>query len=181
MHAIIPGKVAKAVTKFCSTDVSRPTLRNAVVRGGSLVATNGHILARLPVANLNVPTDHKEWAITPDMLKTPKVSQSLRVNLKSGEVDVVDKYENRVASLLPAAPSVHFPDVDRVLPREDTTFRVGFNPDYLIHVANLAKALGHDKVIVLESVVSEGMGQNRGLRIVTSDGDVLGVLMPHVA
>lgn len=172
---LIPGKLAKVATKFCA-DAARPTFANAKLQNGRLIATNGHILLDKLVSEEAVT--HEAWTIPAKVLAALKASDTLRVNVDTGSVHVLDRDGVVTATLqdLERAPSPL--DVGKVIPKEPSAWEVGFDPAYLVHVGNLALALGTE-TLFFESIVSDGP-QDRAIRLVTREGERVGLLMPKI-
>lgn len=156
----IPGRLAKAVASFCSTDPKRALLQSALIRKGHLIATNGHVLMKTPLfdhpyaprmGDDMVPEylDHPDWALPAGVLKDMKVSEHLSVTLKTGEVVKVKTDDSAVTATLPKLeePESPYPDIEQVLPSKAPVARVGLDPDYLIRVAKLAQAFGWETIV----------------------------------
>lgn len=150
----------KAVTRFASTDETRPGL-NAVCfeADGTQVATDGHTLARLKLAAL---VDVAELPVMPFSVS----SNGHRVLISADTVDTAIKALPRkpaipalghvVASEADGAGALTlgvpqgatlpatvvdeiFPDYTQVMPNPDTmTEEVGFNAHYLLRIAQAA-------------------------------------------
>jgi len=177
--ARISGKLAKATRSYLATEASRPTLQSAVIRRGALHATNGHVLMTINVSPLEVNLEHKEWSLPSTVLRAPKASETLCVDVSDGRVWVEDKYGSRVASLPDLSVSTHYPQFGRVIPEDAPKWVLGIDPTYLRAIADLAEAVDPDaEYIAIEGIELDQ--QTRAVRVVARDGRVLGVVMPKL-
>jgi hypothetical protein len=201
MIVTIPGKVAKAVEKFRSTEESRPTLNNVLIRGGHIIATNGHVLAKAPlfedpdhrITGLTPEyPEHPDWYIPGDTLKRMKVSEYLVIDLVTGAVEtrslkrVITGEPGPLLATLPRMDrenGTRYPDVDQVIPKSDPVARVRLSTDYLKRAAALAESYGWDSITfeLTDGVVENDFDTaNRAVRLSgPKPGDpFVGLIMP---
>lgn len=197
-NTIIPGKLAKAVAAFCSTEENRPTLRSAVIRRGHLIATNGHILVKTPLFDVLSPVDgtepvpeyvdHPDWRVSTDVLKGMKVSEYLFVGLGDGKLTKHRLSDGSFLAELPKLeePEGRYPNADQVIPTSLPVARVAFDPAYLIHVAKLAQAFGWETIAfdLTDGAVPDGSRRTHAQRAVVlrsahiGPHTTVGLLMP---
>lgn len=195
MILTIPGKAAKAAAAMCSKEASRPTLNDAAIRAGHLIACNGHVAVRLPLhdrpedaghPHVNPVPEHPDWRVPASALKGLKASQCLAVNVVTGAALVLQGAD-MVAVLPNLETDATFPNLDAVMPRTDPVARVILAPDYMIAVARLAQALGWDGVTLdlTDGALEPGETGTTASRAVVYRGEdrdaaPLGLVMPRV-
>lgn len=157
---VLDGRSSKALAEACADGKSgRPTLTYARVRkDGRIEATNGHILVRMKPTMLDkeeraandLPEDVPDWRICRDDLKRPNVSDSLRLDLETGEIVILDNHQ-APKSVVPGGAVTEeeagvYPDTDRIYNAEEGTpadeITIKLSGTYLKVLAKLGKAAG---------------------------------------
>lgn len=175
------------IEKACSADASRPVLnavyfqRNAEgFHKDRLIATNGSIAAIVPVL---ASEDDAQGYITADALKASRKSKTEDFTA-NGACKMAD------GQTFPRPELGAFPNVDCVIPKEETKFSVTLDPELLFQ---LAQAIGSERGVTLEI-----SGEGKAIRVKPSNNpraknakgnvvgfipacmDALGLLMPVV-
>lgn len=163
-----------------STNESRPLLCNAYVEPMMVTATNGHIVVRYEISptedDMVTPGDGDGYALPPQALAAVKVGQALRLELVTGGVSVVDKW-GKVAATLPSMERGKSPDIEKIIPREDTVARFLVTREVLESLCKVTRKDTHP--ITIELI--DGLGDDhaaRGLRFRDEGGGFSGVFMP---
>lgn len=133
--ARLGADACKALKAACSSDETRPTLNNVLIREGFAEATNGHVLIRIPLTDaagdeFSFPLELRErrWLIHRAVLGHVKASHSLEVDIGTGECWVVGKDgEEGYPIELPKAEleleGNKFPNTDAIVPKKSDTHR----------------------------------------------------------
>lgn len=133
--ARLNADACKALKAACSSDETRPTLNNVLVREGFAEATNGHVLIRIPLTDaagdeFSFPLELRDrrWLIHRAVLGHVKPGHSLEVDIDSGECWVVGKEgEEGYPIELPRAEleleGNKFPNTDPIVPRKTDAHR----------------------------------------------------------
>lgn len=144
---------------------------------GTLVATDGRMLARMPVELEDGDTaGYVPVAALAAARKVAKKGEQLAVRLNG---QAIVSSAGQEATFARNAAEAQFPNWRQVIPKDEPKARIALNPELLLR---LAKAIGSEERIVLEI-----MGETSPIRIralslsgVGAAGDraPLGVLMP---
>ena len=156
------------IEKCVSTDATRANMTNIFVTKRHAMATNGHMLALVPVSSESV--DIEGWLTPPALIQarkvTPKFSGMVTISLNGSQVLLDGTTIVRPSEEKP-------PKIASILKRahEERKFKVGLNASLL---KSLADALGSDELIL-------NFGSPEAAVLVTtlqSEKGVLGILMP---
>ena len=125
------------IERAASTDDTRPQLAHPVLAGERLVATNGHILAVVPVVRDEADTDGPVPAEAFKAARKHPAPGGAAVVIANGDVRVP------FAGLSLTRPEAGtFPDWQRVVPTRAVVFSVGIDARLLLA---LAQAVGADR------------------------------------
>ncbi len=157
------------IEKICSTDTSRVSMQNIHVTGRHAYATNGKVLAAVPIQSEK--DDTPGW-LTVDGLKlarkvTSKDADHIKIIL-NGQQILSD------ATTLSRPETVEsFPKVGRLLLQtlRHRTMRIGLNANYL---RELALALGSEEIILEVGRPDSAIA----VRPVQESNKAVGVIMP---
>lgn len=156
------------IEKCVSADPSRETLLNIYVSKKHAVATNGHVLAMVPIEKEKGDTDG--W-ITPDTLKlarkvTPKALGTVHIGLNGAQV-LPD------GTTIPRPTEATPPDATNIIKaaKEDRKFTVGINASYL---QSISEALGTDELVLSFSTPNSAIL----VKPLRDDSESLALLMP---
>lgn len=146
------------ILKATGTDESRPVLQGLHIKDGHAEATNGHILARVPLLTVNPEECPADWQANGESLDG--------VILDPADLQTIGKGLQRVKSTMPIlqVASIRkngeglraawgldgdiynvkqiegtFPDLEKVQPKEKPTLQVAINSKYLRTIADLAE------------------------------------------
>lgn len=158
-----------------STDKTRAVITGVLVDAENrfVVATNGRILASLPIPGTETV---KPAYITPDLWKAAKV-------LTKNKPLVLDYVAGTLNGLpLPdECPDGNYPNWKQVLPDFEPAYRVALDPELLL---SLAASLGRDKTdrkaLTLELSAESGDPVKTHIRTKTGIVPGMGVIMPFI-
>ena len=174
---ILPdSKIENATSK---NDVARPYLRHVYLDTAEqhLIATDGHILASIPVQ-----TDPGDTAgfITVDAIKAARKAKTV---IRANDTLAV---ENGPTFPRPTAENEgDFPDYKKVIPEPSPfDFTIGIDAELLLRLAQAICANPKKPIVRLRFRNAKdenggyGIAQNLGIRVETFDPDRFGVIMP---
>lgn len=191
--ARVSGETARAVSRFVSTDKNQTILNYARIRGRYLIATDGKVLAHLPLETaLGDPVEAEvEYKVPRSTLRRPKRWEYLDVDLSSGEIEVRKRNGGELVASLPRLEEPEedevYPDTDHLLAaalRDEVTARFAIQPQLLKTAAALVDSLENGSVpgIVFEvrRVRASDRSTDRAVvfRAKNRREDPLGVVMP---
>jgi hypothetical protein len=103
-------KLINWLNKARSTDPARDTLSSIQVKNGVTVAVDGYRMHFIP---------------TPDCIKELKLPEPTAIKqvTKSLHAETLAEFDT---------PPNNFPDIDQVMPRGESCFKIGVNPKFLI-------------------------------------------------
>jgi hypothetical protein len=158
-----------------SKDELKPALNHVMFTGRHLVATDGHILAWIPVKADEGDTQGK---IQPEVFKEARKADK-KSNFCTMSVNGNIKLSNGT-QIERTKEDAQFPNIKAVIPRHNTGTRVAFDVRLLVR---LADALGTDH---LELILPDQKEVTRAILVYPNDGQTgrcrrtegMGVLMP---
>jgi hypothetical protein len=140
--------------KAVSKDELRPALQHILLEKEFAIATDGHILAKVPIENNELAglLTPKALVTARKMQKTPDLDIRLISNTaviikmdKNGAHDTSETVELKRCELDEDGSEPQYPNWKSVISKHQNPFKFGFD---LQNLVNLAQAMGTDKVVL---------------------------------
>jgi DNA polymerase III sliding clamp (beta) subunit (PCNA family) len=166
--------------KVTSNDELRPALNHILIEKDYAVATNGHVLAKVPM-ELNGET---AGLLNPAALtaarkyqKLPDLNISIKDNVVTiNEIDkigLVKKDVHLLTRYTLGGEDEAFPNWKSVIPKQEQKHKIGFNVNLL---NDLAEAMGTDSIVLEIDICDRYKGMI--VRPLDVDNKAAGLLMP---
>ena len=180
------GHIFKGVDKICGKDDLRPTMKQAIIEDGKIVATDGFHMIVIPLSFFKINEAEAEKlegkSISGEVLQ--KLG-ALKASQKWGVTEqgiVIFKAHSLSPALIYPLESKDaegvYPRYKAVIPDESSRKDVGsfyFKPQLLMNIEKIYESYNTDDK---DSVRLESYGHNRAFLFKTEKTDFLGLVMP---
>lgn len=191
MPITISTDLLVAVSRWASSDETRPFLRVVLFKGNEMIACDGHRLVRVPVdcdgLALAIHRNHIAAAVAAQEFYKDSAPHDEDLG---GRVVKISKYDQHAvidlgvsALRVPLGDSASFPPIDQVMPKERPPTApdgYGFDPKYLAAIHDVQVAAGAvtgQQMVRVTGWSADGLGPMlfegiRGIRYVIMPGRV---------
>jgi hypothetical protein len=144
-HLEVSLPVAKALLAFASKDATRQHICGVAIEDGKVCATDGHTAVMFDGAIVVAGGERAAADVNSRVWARSLVETAVKVARAEKRDTILLQY----GLMLPV--DVRFPPLARVMPDdgiEGNDCPIGFNPSYTANLAAVAKACGHDGVML---------------------------------